>query len=160
MADNPSEKKYCYQYPRPALGMDSLILKRKEGKLWILTIARGKEPFKGVRALPGGFFDMEDDSVERTAARELKEEVGLEVALTLHNVYSAPDRDPRERTVSIAFWGVTKDTDEPTAGDDAEDAQWLDVDRLPKMAFDHNRIIGDLVKWIRERPEAFPLLQV
>lgn len=148
MPDEKDEKKYCYQYARPALGIDCLILKRQEGRLYILTIARGKDPFKGMRSLPGGFFDMEDESVEATAARELKEETGLEVPLTLFNVFSAPDRDPRERTVSVAFWGLAKDTDQPQAGDDAEDAQWLDVNRLPEMAFDHNRMIRLLLERI------------
>lgn len=159
MANTEKKKPFCYEYDRPALGVDCLILKRKEGKLWLLTIKRKAEPFKGMPAFPGGYFDMEDASIEETARRELKEEVGLDgISLTLFNVFSAPDRDPRERTVSVAFWGAATEKDEPKAGDDAEDAQWVEVDRLPKMAFDHNKIMEGLLAKIRESPDQFKSL--
>lgn len=160
MAETEKKKPFCYEYDRPALGTDCIILKRSQGRLWLLTITRKADPYKGFRAFPGGYFDMQDFTVEETAKRELKEEVGLEgIALTLFNVFSEPDRDPRERTVSVAFWGVAKETDEPKAGDDAADAQWLPVDELPEMAFDHNKMVAALLEMVQKNPDRFPQLQ-
>ena len=143
-------KPYCYQYPRPALGIDCLILRRQPGGLELLTIMRGNEPFKGMPSLPGGFFDMEDAEIKQTAHRELKEETGIESELHLLGPYSAKDRDPRERTVSIAWYGEVAPDTEAIAGDDAASVHWLPVHNLPAMAFDHNRMVADLLARLGE----------
>ncbi len=134
---------YTYKYPRPAVTVDMLVFRKKENKWQLLLIQRKHDPFAGKWALPGGFMDM-DETLEAAAARELKEETGLAgVPLEQLKAYSALNRDPRHRTVSVAFTGILK-TDAPVqAGDDAGRVAWFPVDNLPGLAFDHDRIIAD-----------------
>ncbi len=122
----------------PWLTVDGIILVR--GK--ILCVRRAHEPFKGQLALPGGFAEL-GETVEDAVVREVREETGLETRVVrLVGVYSDPARDPRGHTVSVAF------ELEPTggtlkAGDDAADVVLVDPDRLPRLAFDHSKIIAD-----------------
>ncbi len=138
---------YTYKYPRPAVTVDVLIFRRIKQDLQLLLIQRNHEPFEGFWALPGGFMDM-DETLEQAAGRELKEETGLKnVSLKQLKAYSALDRDPRHRTVSVAFWGILSEDQSVKAGDDARKAQWFSVWSLPETAFDHGQIISDaLVK--------------
>ena len=113
-------------------------------KRQVLLIKRKKDPFKDMWALPGGFVET-DEEVQTAAARELKEETGLQVKrekLQFLDYFDAPDRDPRGRLISFAF-GV-KFTDKPTlnAGDDAGDARWFPLNELPTLAFDHQTILA------------------
>ena len=146
-------KSFCYQYARPALGIDCLILRIHQDALQLLTIRRGNDPFIGMPSLPGGFFDMEDENMQHTATRELMEETGLKACLYLLGPYAGKDRDPRERTVSIAWWGIAEEGAEPQAGDDAASVDWVDPFSLPKMAFDHNKMIADLIERLKAEPE-------
>lgn len=122
------------------------IVANERGEL--LLVRRGSEPFKGCWALPGGFMEM-DERLERCAVRELEEETGLVVGeedIRLVGVYSAPERDPRGRTVSAAFlvqgaWPSAKG--EPHAGDDAAEVRWWPMAALPTLAFDHAEIVAD-----------------
>lgn len=92
-------------------------------------------------ALPGGFVDY-GESLEEAAVREAREETGLQVTLLrqLHT-YSAPDRDPRQHTISTVF--IATASGAPTAGDDARQARVFRPDQLPPLAFDHQHIIQD-----------------
>ena len=130
---------HCYDWPRPAVTTDIVVLRGDE----ILLIRRAHAPFEGSWALPGGFLD-EDETLEACAARELMEETGVTSgALRLVGTYSEPDRDPRGRTVSVAFaTHVAADT-EAKAGHDAGEVGWFALDALPDLAFDHDRIIKD-----------------
>jgi len=137
---------YTYKYPRPAVTVDMLVFKKAREGLQLLLIQRGHDPFQGFWAIPGGFMDM-DETLEEAAVRELEEETGLQnIALTQLKAYSAPDRDPRQRTVSVAFVGFLTDNQQIKAGDDACKAQWFSANRLPPLAFDHARIIADAVE--------------
>ncbi|MEM9412456.1 MAG: NUDIX hydrolase, partial [Planctomycetota bacterium] len=99
--------------------------------------------YAGCWALPGGFIE-EFETVEVGAARELKEETGLEgLDLELVGVYSNPDRDPRDRIITIAYSVVIDDSQMVVAGDDADRAEWHSLEDLPLLAFDHDRIIDD-----------------
>ena len=132
---------YTYDYPRPCVTTDCLVFRKIDSVWSLLLIKRGNEPFKGCWALPGGFLEMEEE-LDACAARELQEETGL-TGIGLHQLYAfgAPNRDPRHRTVSVAFWGIDNSRQQAVGGDDAAQARWFAVDRLPDLAFDHALII-------------------
>lgn len=153
---------YAYQYPRAAITTDCVIFGYDGYQLRVLLIRRGGDPFKGYWALPGGFLNM-DESVEQCAFRELYEETGLEPdSLEQFGVFSALGRDPRGRTVSVAFYGLVR-LAEVHGGDDAAEAQWFDPTELPDLAFDHFDIIKEafeaLKRDIHYRPIGFNLLE-
>ena len=138
------EKKYCYEYPRPAYTVDAAIIARKERK--ILLIRRKHEPFAGKWAFPGGFMDM-DETPEEAIVRELEEETHLKgIVLSQFKTYGALGRDPRGRTVSTLVLGFIDSVDEVEAkeGDDAELTAWFDLDDIPQLAFDHSEIYKEL----------------
>lgn len=130
----------------------------------VLLVKRKYEPFKNTWALPGGFV-LEKESLEEAVARELKEETGVEVNY-LEQLYSFgnPERDPRKRIVSIAYFGLVNSSTykELTAGTDADEAQWFNITQLPPLAFDHADIIalatGRLRAKIQYQPVGFELL--
>ena len=132
---------FTYDYPRPCVTTDSLIF-RKMDKVWhVLLIERNNEPFKGFWALPGGFLEMDED-LDTCAARELQEETGLTgIGLHQFHAFGKPLRDPRHRTISVAFWGIDRTQQKASGGDDAARAQWFALDKLPVLAFDHLEII-------------------
>ena len=142
-------------YPKPALTADIAVFARGEAGVKLLMIRRGGHPFLGCWALPGGFADA-GETIERTAARELEEETGLvDLPLRMVGVYSAPGRDPRGWTVSVAYAVCVEEGQlHASAGDDAAEAAWLDLmtidgaaaPKLPegeRLAFDHAQIISD-----------------
>lgn len=152
---------FTYKYPHPAVTTDCVILTFHEGKLKILLIRRGIEPFKGHWALPGGFLQM-DETAEQCATRELREETGVTgCAIKQFHTFSAPGRDPRERVISIGFYALMK-WQQATGADDAEFADWIPVDNLPPLAFDHKEIISKAMESIRRdiffEPVGFELL--
>lgn len=134
---------YTYNYPRPCVTADSLVFRKIDRQWFILLIERGNEPYKGCWALPGGFME-EDEDIDDTAARELKEETCLEgIELKQLRAFGRPDRDPRHRTVTIAYIGIdTEHKMEAHAADDATRVRWFPIDRLPALAFDHDEIIA------------------
>lgn len=134
---------YTYEYPRPAVTADCVIVGIDEfGKQRLLLVRRGNEPYKGHWALPGGFLEM-DETLEACARRELKEETGLEVALRFEELrsFSSVDRDPRGRTVTVAFLAVVPIA-EVKGADDAAEARWFPLEELPPLAFDHEDIVN------------------
>jgi len=135
--------KYIYDWPRPMVSVDAAVFGFFGNKVKLLLINRGKEPFKGKWAVPGGFVGM-DEELEDAAARELAEETGLvDVPLEQMHTFGKCGRDPRGRQITIAFMGIaTKNLTKLKAGDDAAKAQWFDIEKLPKdLAFDHNEIV-------------------
>jgi 8-oxo-dGTP diphosphatase len=136
-----STKPYCYDYPRPSVTVDVILFNRDGKRIEVLLIKRAREPFKGAWAFPGGFVDQ-DESLERAAARELKEETGLEgICLEQLGAFGDPDRDPRGHTVSVAFVALLTSRAEVAGADDADDAQWHSALRPPRLAFDHKKIL-------------------
>lgn len=148
---------YTYEYPRPAVTVDVVLFTIRGGELAVLMIRRGGPPFKGQWALPGGFVE-ENESLERAASRELKEETGIEqTALEQLGAFGDPGRDPRGHTVSVAFYAFLVAPARPVAADDAADAQWVSVSALARqrVAFDHARIIALAVERLREHLASF-----
>ena len=136
-------KPYCYSHPRPALTVDLACLVEAGGRTYVLLIERGREPYAGRWALPGGFVD-EFEPLERAAARELEEETGLTgVAIEQFRAYGDPGRDPRGHTVTVVFVAWLETRVAVTNADDADGAAWFPVDELPPLAFDHDRIIQE-----------------
>jgi 8-oxo-dGTP diphosphatase len=134
------------RYPGPALAVDAVWV--AEGR--ILLVRRGRPPFRGRWALPGGFVEL-GETVEQAALRELEEETGLRpVGLRLLGVYSRPDRDPRGPTVSVAFRMRGKPRT-PTGGSDAREARWIPIARARGLAFDHDEIVADAVGAARRK---------
>ena len=135
---------YTYKYPRPAVTTDCVVF-TKEEEPKVLLIQRGNEPYKGCWAFPGGFMNMEE-TAEECAVRELKEETGLTVnQIRQIGAYSKVDRDPRGRTVSIAYLAIV-DTPTAVSGmDDAAKAAWFPLASLPDLAFDHQDIMADAI---------------
>jgi len=125
---------------KPSVTADGIVV--RDGK--ILLVRRGKEPFKGWHALPGGFADY-GEQLEKCVVREVLEETGVKTEIIgLVGVYSAPDRDPRGHFVT-AVYHLKPLTRRTRAGDDADAAEWLPLDELPELAFDHGRIVRDFV---------------
>jgi 8-oxo-dGTP diphosphatase len=134
---------YSYEYPRPGLTVDALIIAREKGDWRLLLICRGKEPFKGLWALPGGFVHM-DETLEQACCRELEEETGLHLsAMEQFRVFDGLDRDPRHRTISVVFYAILPLVCEVKGEDDASDARWFPLSDLPELAFDHGEIIRE-----------------
>ncbi len=133
---------HCYEYPHPTVTTDVVVFTIRERRLKLLLIERGAEPFRGMWALPGGFLDIEED-LEACAMRELEEETGVSgVYLEQLYTFGKPDRDPRERVISIAYYAlIPSDRLEVKAASDASDANWFALDEMPELAFDHNEII-------------------
>lgn len=134
-------KAFCYEYPRPAVTVDIVIVTR-EAKPRVLLIRRKHDPFAGQWAIPGGFVEMAE-SLEDAARRELQEETGVTATkLVQLHTFGAPDRDPRGRTISVAYLArVDPKRLKPRADDDAADVGWHPLHRLPALAFDHAAIL-------------------
>lgn len=131
---------YTYDFARPAMTADCVVLCHGTESLEVLLIDRRFGPFKGCWALPGGFMMMDEDA-ETAARRELYEETGVRVdKVEQCGAFTDVDRDPRERVVTIAYYALIDKT-EAVAADDAQKAEWFPVDALPPLAFDHDRII-------------------
>ena len=149
---------FSYRYPRPAVTTDCVIFGFDGKQLHILLIERSRDPYKGTWALPGGFLEM-DETAEEGAARELYEETHVkDVFLEQFHVFSAVNRDPRERVITIAFYALIRQCDyQILAGDDAARACWFEVDELPPLAFDHDEIISKAREHLKIKLKVSPI---
>lgn len=154
---------HSYTHPRPALTVDCVVFGLDEEGLKILLIQRKLEPFRGKWALPGGFVRMEEN-LEDAARRELREETGIErVYLEQLYTFGGPDRDPRGRVVSVAYYALVKLSDHRVrAATDASEVAWFSVWDKPRLAFDHGLILetalARLKGKVRYQPVGFELL--
>lgn len=141
---------YSYDYPRPAVTADIIILKKTDDQQLVLLIERKHPPFEGMWALPGGFLEM-DETLEEAALRELQEETGIVgIELKQFHTFSKVNRDPRHRTITTVFIGFThNENTSAEAGDDAAKAEWFALDKLPPLAFDH----GMVMEMVKVKPD-------
>ncbi|MBB4745108.1 8-oxo-dGTP diphosphatase [Actinoplanes octamycinicus] len=147
--------------PPPVLvAVDLVIFTLRAGRLQVLLVQRGVEPFAGARALPGGFLSHAQEDLAAAAERELAEEAGLaagELHLEQLGVYGTPGRDPRGRVISVAYLAIAPRLPEPVPGTDAADAWWVPVEvalsEQTTLAFDHRQIIADGVERARSKLE-------
>ncbi|MDO4378137.1 MAG: NUDIX hydrolase [Erysipelotrichia bacterium] len=156
-------------YSRPYLTADCLIYSLNEGEIYLLLIRRKGHPYINQWAIPGGFA-QENEDLKQTAQRELFEETGLNAQVTLLDIYSARNRDPRGWIVSATYYGlVDKNKVQPRGQDDAKEAQWFQLfikqnmitlaadnyqicfdsngtyNSMEQLAFDHQKMIIDFL---------------
>ncbi len=130
--------------------VDGVVFTVRDGTLQVLLIRRGRPPFKGCWALPGGFV-RGDETLERAARRELEEETGLrDVWLEQLYTFGDPGRDPRGRTVTVAYTALIR-PGPVRAATDAADAAWFPAARPPRLAFDHARILRTGLRRLRAK---------
>jgi 8-oxo-dGTP diphosphatase len=154
------------RYQRPSVTVDLVIFTVYKRDLLVLLIRRGRPPFKDQWALPGGFVRIHEP-LDETARRELVEETGLEgedVYLEQLYTFGAPDRDPRTRVITVAYFALIRDGKSRAlhAATDAVEVRWFKVYDLPPLAFDHHEIIDTALRRLRSKlewtPVAFRLL--
>jgi 8-oxo-dGTP diphosphatase len=121
----------------PSLTVDTVILFKNK----LVLVKRKYPPYQGKFALPGGFVEV-GETTEKAATREAFEETGLSVEiLKLIGVYSDPERDPRRHTVSVCY--LAKGYGDLKSGSDAAAVELFELDSIPDLAFDHNKMIND-----------------
>jgi 8-oxo-dGTP diphosphatase len=154
---------YSYEYPRPALSVDIVVFALDERDLQVMLVERDLQPFAGEWALPGGFVGI-DEALDAAARRELEEETGLK-NIFLEQLYTFGDvhRDPRDRVVTVAYYALVNFAGHSVqASSDARNAAWFAVNDLPKLAFDHDKILRAaherLKGKVRYQPIGFELL--
>src|SRR3954454_642183 len=150
-------------YPSIAVTVDVVALTIRDGRLCVLLVERGEHPFAGRQALPGGFVRAE--TLDAAALRELGEETGLRpgegalsrVHLEQLRTYGDPERDPRMRVISVAYLAFAPELPDPRSGSDAAGADWVPVERVGGLAFDHDAILADGLERARAKLEYTPL---
>lgn len=153
------------KFQEPAITVDIIIFTIKEGSPCVLLVKRGVEPFKNMWAIPGGFVRL-NESLEEAAKRELEEETGVkEVYLEQLYTFGDVNRDPRGRTITVAYFALIdseKAKQKLKATTDASEAKWFSTSSLPELAFDHAKILKYALKRLRWKFEyttiAFSLL--
>ncbi|MET1258572.1 NUDIX domain-containing protein [Flagellimonas sp. DF-77] len=145
------------------LTVDAVVFGYDSGKISVLLVKRKYEPFKNEWAIPGGFV-LENENLEQAVERELAEETGVKINY-LEQLYTfgGLGRDPRGRVVSIAYFGLVKpNAFRLTPSTDAKEAEWFNIDTLPKLAFDHKHILKTAIERLRGKityePIGFELL--
>jgi 8-oxo-dGTP diphosphatase len=139
------------EVPRVAVSVDLVILTVRASQLSVLVWRRDAGPHLGLWALPGGFIRLDED-LPAAAGRVLAVRAGLPEApvhLEQLQTYGYPDRDPRQRVVSVAYLGLAPDLPAP----DQPKMSWQPVDGLAELAFDHLRILQDGVERARAKLE-------
>ena len=149
-------QKYTYDYPHPAVATDCAVFGFDGQNIQILLIKRGIKPYEREWALPGGFLRM-NETTDECIRRELQEETSLAPGvIEQFGVFSALDRDPRERVVSVAYYSLVRRSD-VRGGDDASDARWFLLNSVPPLAFDHDEILAKALQTLREKIHFEPI---
>ncbi len=150
-------------YPKPSVTVDIVLLTIIDERLKILLVKRRIEPFKDNWALPGGFVGIDED-LKDAAKRELEEETGVsEHYLEQLYTFGEPGRDPRGRIITVAYFALINSEELKLKADtDVIEAKWFPTENLPKLAFDHDKILGYALERLRYKLEyttiAFQLL--
>ena len=134
------------------LTSDIVILSKIDERLHVLLARRAGEPEKGKWTVPGGHVDK-GERFDEAAVRELEEETGISgVELHRLDVFDRPDRDPRYRTITVAYACVIdSEKDIPVSTKEATEFKWFPVDELPELGFDHDEILEKAIEWARHK---------
>lgn len=156
----PKAGKHTYEYARKALMVDAVVLGLVVDQLRVLLIRRKEKPYVGKWALPGGHVEVQE-TVEEAVHRELFEETNIKnTFLEQLHVFSELDRDPREPTVSVAFYGLVRpESLKLKAGTDADLVGWFPLYEVPRIAFDHGAIIEMALQRLKQEIWARPIMQ-
>ena len=131
-------------YESGRIAVDAVIFTIKEKKLLVYLNKREKDPFKHLAELPGGLL-LPNETAEETLARKLKDVTGMtDVFFEQFHSFTKPNRDPRGRTISIGFIALVSEDKIPAT------ASFYEVANLPKLAFDHQEIIGKAYAYLQE----------
>jgi len=142
------------EFPAFAVTVDVVVLTMAKGRLHVLLVQRGVDPFAGMWAIPGG-FKRPGETLDDAALRELDEETGGDGAAVLRQfgAYGDPGRDPRMNVVTVAYVAVIRDVGTPAASTDAVAAALWPVEDVlngkVELAFDHEDILSDAVERVR-----------
>ena len=154
---------FTYGHARPAVTVDCVVFGLDDDDLKVLLIERDRPPFAGTWALPGGFVEPAE-TLATAALRELSEETGVsKVFLEQLYTFGDPGRDPRDRVITVAYYGLVRRLDHaPRAASDARAVGWFPASRCPPLAFDHAEIVTlarqRLQAKLRYQPVGFELL--
>lgn len=138
------------------VSVDSVIFGYRDRHLYVpLFLRRSRraaEPFPDCWSLPGGPL-LEGETFEEACRRKLEEDIGLQIEY-LEQLYTFgdPNRDPRDRAISVSYFALIRWTDKPlVAGPDVREARWFDLNSLPKgsYAFDHRKILEAAIQRLR-----------
>lgn len=137
---------FTYEFARPAVTVDLVTFVIRDGALNVLLIERPEPPYKGTWTLPGGFVH-DREPLEVTALRVLASKADLDdVFLEQLFTFGDPDRDPRDRIISVAYFALlTSDHDYTGPG------EWFRADNLPELGFDHGRIVAVAIERLRAK---------
>ncbi len=138
----------------PHVSVDVVIFALRDEDLQVLLVRRKNWPYEGLWAIPGGYVGP-DEALEAAAQRKLEEETGLaDVFLEQLYTFGWPDRDPRERTITVAYFAAVPATSiVPCTADDAERVRWWSIYDLPPLAFDHADILQYALTRLRYKLE-------
>lgn len=162
---NTKQSTFCYEYPRPCLTVDCVVFGLALEQLKVLLVQRDNEPFSKQWSLPGGFVRMEE-SLDDCAKRVLLNKTGCEnIYFEQLYTFGTPDRDPRGRTISVAYYALVNSSEFPLDQDASESrgqAEWFEVQNIPNLAFDHSQILRIALARLRAKityqPIGFELL--
>ena len=151
---NEGKGSFTYDYERPALTVDVVIYTIIKDDLKVLLIKRKSAPFSNMWAIPGGFV-LSGENLEQAAQRELFEETNVK-DIYLEQLYSFgdPGRDPRGWVVTVAYFAlISSDNLNIMPNTDAKDVKWFSAYELPKLAFDHDKILNLAINRLRSKLE-------
>lgn len=139
---------------RPLVAVDVVIFGLRDNDLQVLLVRRRRSPQQGMWAIPGGAIGQ-DEALEAAALRTLEEETGLaDVYLEQLYTFGEPDRDPRERVITVAYFAAVPATSiVPRAADEAERVRWWSIYNLPQLAFDHAEVLSYALTRLRYKLE-------
>ena len=148
-------------YKNAKIAVDAVILTIHDNALKVFLHTREKKPFKGKKELPGGLLKG-DETAKETLQRKLNELIGRkDIFFQQFFTFTDPSRDPRERTISIGFIALVN------AKHIGQSEDWYNCNELSELAFDHNKIISDAIKYLKDNvtslivkqfmPDKFPL---